>query len=221
MALQDIESATRTPLRDLAASAEFEAEFVGHLPGMRAFARSLSGKRQLGEDLAQEALAKAWAARGSFTPGTNLKAWLYAILRHEFYSHQRRAWRQAPWDGPLAATIAAPPEEQRWALELSDTVSAMRGLSDPQREALILVGAGGFSHDDAARLSKIAVGTVKSRVARARLALKELLDSQTALPIKSRPAKGHAMSEILAQLGHLGRMDAPPAIVQRRHPAPA
>ena len=173
------------------------------MPFVRVFALSLSGHRELAEDLAQETLAKAWGARRSFTPGSNLKAWVFAILRNEFYSRNRREWRHVPWNDVLGATIAAPPGEQHWALELSDTAYAMRGLSDPQREALILVGVGGFSQDDAASLSKIPIGTVKSRLGRARKALKEILDRTTSLPIKSRPSSGDAMNEILAQLSHL------------------
>jgi len=132
----------------------------------------------------------------------SIKAWVFAILRNEFYSRNRREWRQVALNDALGATIAAPPGEQHWALELSDTAYAMRGLSDPQREALILVGVGGFSQDDAASLSKVPIGTVKSRLGRARKALKEILDKTTSLPIKSRPSSGDAMNEILAQLSH-------------------
>jgi len=203
MALQDVESATRAPLPDLADPGEFEAGLVAYMSFLRAYALSLSGNRELAEDLSQETLAKAWAARRSFTPGSNLKAWLFAILRNDLYSRHRRTWRQVPWDDALAETIAAPPGEQQWAAELSDTAGAMLRLSDPQREALILVGVGGFSQDDAAVLSKIPVGTVKSRVGRARKALKEILDSQNSRPIKSRPSSGVAVNEILAQLSHL------------------
>jgi len=211
MTLQDAQSAARAPLGDLAAATEFEANLVEHMPLVRAYALSLSGHRELGEDLAQETLAKAWGARRSFTPGSNLKAWLFAILRNELYSRQRRDWRQVPWDAALGETITAAPGEQQWAVELSDTACAMRGLSDPQREALMLVGVGGFSQDDAAALSKTPVGTVKSRVGRARKALKEILDSRRSLPIKSRPAAGDAMNEILAQLSHLSLIYASPA----------
>ncbi len=159
--------------------------------------------RELAEDLAQETLAKAWRARRSFMPGSNFKAWLFVILRNELYSRQRRAWRQAPWNDALAETIAAPPGEQHWAAELSDTACAMRDLSNPQREALILVGVGGFSHDDAAALSKVPVGTVKSRVGRARKALRKILDGEKALSTQSRPANGDAINDIFAQLRHL------------------
>jgi RNA polymerase sigma-70 factor, ECF subfamily len=208
MALQDSQSTARPPLGDLDEAAGFEAGLVEFMPLVRTFALSLSGHRELAEDLAQETLAKAWGARQSFTPGSNLKAWVFAILRNEFYSRQRRDWRQVPWNDALGETIAAPPGEQHWAVELSDTACAMRGLSDPQREALILVGVGGFSQDDAAALSKTPVGTVKSRVGRARKALKEILDSQRSLPMKSRPASGDAMREILAQLTHFNLIHA-------------
>jgi RNA polymerase sigma-70 factor, ECF subfamily len=211
MTLQDAQSAARAPLSDVNEAVEFEAGLVELMPGVRSVALSLSGHRELAEDLAQETLAKAWGARRSFTPGSNLKAWLFAILRNELYSHRRRDWRHVPWNDALGETIATPSGEQHWALELSDTACAMRGLSDPQREALILVGVGGFSQDDAASLSKIPVGTVKSRVGRARKALKEILDSGTSLPIKSRPSSGDAMKEILAQLSHLYPIHARPA----------
>ena len=203
MALQDIK-----PFEDFAAAAEFEAGLTKLMPFLRVFARSLSGKAELAEDLAQEALAKALRSRLSFKAGTNLKAWLCAILRHEYYSHQRRAWRQIPLDAGMVETICAPPGEQLWTVELSDTARAMQRLSAEQREALILVGVGGFSYKDAAVLSRSAEGTVKSRVGRARQALRDILDSHSLLPINSRSANGNAMNEILAQLSQLSRPDA-------------
>jgi len=201
MVLQD--PTTRAPLEELATAAEFEAQLVEQMPLLRVYALSLSGRRDSAEDLAQEALAKAWRARGSFTPGSNLKAWLYVILRNEYHTRRRRSWRQAPWEPALGEMIAAPHGQQQWAVELSDLACALRGLSERQREALILVAVGGFSHDDAAALSNAPVGTVKSRVGRARKALKEMLDGDTSLPRNSRPANGDAMNDILAQLNHL------------------
>lgn len=200
MALLESEHTTMAPLGDIDAAAELEAGIVKLMPFLRAFARSLSGHRELAEDLAQEALAKVWRARHSFTPGSNLKAWVFAILRNEFFSHKRRAWRQAPWEDELAATIPVAPGEQHWAVELSDAACAMHGLPEGQREALMLVGVGGFSYDDAAVLANCPVGTMKSRVARARNSLKEILDSRSSLPIQSRPANGNAVNELLAQL---------------------
>ena len=213
MALQDINCTIKTGLGGMDDAAQFEAGLGQHMSFLRSFAHSLSGNRELAEDLAQSALTKAWQSRDSFTVGTNLKAWLCTILRNEFYSHRRRSWRQAPWDIELVAEIAAPPGEHQSAAELSDLVRAMHDLPDTQREALILVGAGGFSYEDAAVLAKSAVGTIKSRVARARRALKESLDSGCRpFPIRPRPESGNAMNALLAQLSHLRGFDATHAV---------
>jgi RNA polymerase sigma-70 factor (ECF subfamily) len=128
---------------------------------------------------------------------------LVTILRNQFYSDRRRAWRQAPWDQEAAENIPGTRDDQGWAAELSDTARALRCLSDEQREALILVGAGGFSYEDAAAICNCAVGTVKSRVARARKALMDLLDGQESLPQARRPGEGDAANEIMAELDRL------------------
>src|ERR1700689_5738540 len=145
---------------------DFKTELLSLVPFLRAFARSLCGSHEGADDLAQEALVKAWQSRDSFVPGTNLKAWLFTILRNQFYSDRRRAWRQAPWDQEAAERIPGGGEDQVFSAQLSDTVRALRILSDEQREALILVGAGGFSYENRAAICHCAVGTVKSRVAR-------------------------------------------------------
>ena len=183
--------------------AQFKADLLDLIPFLRAFARSLCGNQETADDLAQETLVKAWQARGMFAPGTNLKAWLFTILRNQFYSDRRRAWRQAPWDQDAAERIPGSSSEQNWAAELSDTARALSCLSDEQREALILVGAGGFSYEDAAAICKCAVGTVKSRVARARKSLLAILDGEEPLPQASQPQEGDAAHEILAQLDRL------------------
>ena len=190
-------------------SDDFKNELLGLVPFLRAFARSLTGNQEAADDLAQETLVKAWQSRASFIPGTNLKAWLFTILRNQFYSDRRRAWRQAPWDQDAAERIPGGGEDQIHSAELSDTVRALKHLSDEQREALILVGAGGFSYEDAAAICKCAVGTVKSRVARARKTLIEILDGGDSLDDVSRPAGGDAAREIMAQLDQLspGRSD--------------
>jgi RNA polymerase sigma-70 factor (ECF subfamily) len=206
MAVQDIKPTTKTPIGDLDA-ADFETNLLKLMPFLRAFAKTLSREREAAEDLAQEALAKAWRSRGSFTAGSNLKAWLFTILRNEFYSQQRRAWRQLPWDDGFMEGKAASSGEQQWALELSDTAAAMHGLPAGQREALTLVGIGGFSYAEAALLSRTAVGTVKSRVARARLSLGQICDSQIRLTPKSRCDNGRALADLLAQVRHLIRIE--------------
>lgn len=190
--------------------AQFKADLLDLIPFLRAFARSLCGNQETADDLAQETLVKAWQARDMFAPGTNLKAWLFTILRNQFYSDRRRAWRQAPWDQEAAERIPGSAGEQSWAAELSDTARALSCLSDEQREALILVGAGGFSYEDAARICNCAVGTVKSRVARARKSLISILEGEESLPPAVQPAEGDAANEILAQLDRL----APPDVAE-------
>jgi RNA polymerase sigma-70 factor, ECF subfamily len=187
--------------------ARFKADLLDLIPFLRAFARSLCGNQETADDLAQETLVKAWQARDMFAPGTNLKAWLFTILRNQFYSDRRRAWRQAPWEQEAAERIPGSAGEQSWAAELSDTARALSCLSDEQREALILVGAGGFSYEDAARICNCAVGTVKSRVARARKSLMSILEGEENLPPATHLTEGDAANEIMAQLDRL----APPA----------
>jgi RNA polymerase sigma-70 factor, ECF subfamily len=189
--------------------AQFKADLLDLIPFLRAFARSLCGNQETADDLAQETLVKAWQARNMFAPGTNLKAWLFTILRNQFYSDRRRAWRQAPWDQDAAERIPGSSAEQSWAAELSDTARALSQLSDEQREALILVGAGGFSYEDAAAICHCAVGTVKSRVARARKSLLSILEGEDPLPpVSHAQAEGDAAEGILAQLDRLAP-DAP------------
>lgn len=187
----------------------FRKELIERIPFLRAFSRSLCGDRELADDLAQEALAKAWQSRDTFQAGTNLKAWLFTILRNQFYSDLRRAWRQVPWDVDAGDLLPAADGEQTWAVELSDMARALRTLPPEQREALILVGAGGFSYDDAAKISKCAIGTVKSRVARARKALAAILEGKTPLPSEPRPNGGDATDEIISQLDRLAPIESP------------
>ncbi|HEY2069753.1 MAG TPA: sigma-70 family RNA polymerase sigma factor [Rhizomicrobium sp.] len=181
----------------------FKRGLLELIPFLRAFARSLCGNPEMADDLAQETLVKAWQARGMFAAGTNLKAWLFTILRNQFYSDRRRAWRQAPWDQDAAERIPGSSGEQSWAAELSDTARALTVLSDEQREALILVGAGGFSYEDAAAICKCAVGTVKSRVARARKSLLSILEGEDPLPSTAHATEGDAAHDIMAQLDRL------------------
>jgi RNA polymerase sigma-70 factor (ECF subfamily) len=186
-----------------APSAEFQRELIALIPHLRAFSRGLCRRREIAEDLAQEALAKAWRSRDRFELGTNLKAWLFTILRNEFYSHARRAGREVPWNVEAGERIEAPADEQEWVMALSDTVCALRKLPVGQREALILVGAGGYSHQDAAKICGTAIGTIKSRVARARTGLANILDNGLVREPASQARAIDASDEILAQLSAL------------------
>ena len=183
--------------------AQFKADLLELIPFLRAFARSLCGNPDIADDLAQETLVKAWQSRSSFAPGTNLKAWLFTILRNQFYSDRRRAWRQAPWDQDAAERIPGASEEQSWAAQLSDTARALASLSDEQREALILVGAGVFSYEAAAQICNCAIGTVKSRVARARKTLIAILEGSDPLPGTAPTDTTDATNEIMAELDRL------------------
>ena len=188
---------------DIHPRAAFAMDLAELTPFLLARAMSLAGKRELAEDLVQETMANAWQARQSFTPGTNLKAWLCKILRNEFYSHQRRAWRQAPWCTMFEETIPSPTGEQMSAIDLCEAACAMNGLPDPQREALILVGVCGFSYEETALLLGGTLGTVKSRVARARLSLLNILQSRRLRRTKLHPATCTAFDQWLVQLDQL------------------
>ena len=156
---------------------EFKEELAQVIPHLRAFGRSLSGSRDLADDLVQETLLKAWAARKRFQAGTNMRAWTFIILRNLFLSQMRRARFKGEWDDLTASKILAAPASQDRHIELSDMQRALMHLPQPQREALILVGAGGFAYEEAAEICGCAVGTIKSRVARGRVALEGLLSS--------------------------------------------
>ena len=165
--------AEHVPLSD----PEFKDQLAAVIPHLRAFGRSLSGSRDLADDLVQETLLKAWAARKRFQAGTNMRAWTFIILRNLFLSQMRRARFKGEWDDLTASKILAAPASQDRHIELSDMQRALMHLPQPQREALILVGAGGFAYEEAAEICGCAVGTIKSRVARGRVALEGLLSS--------------------------------------------
>ena len=187
----------------------FQRDLIALIPHLRAFARSLCRQSTMGEDLAQEALTRAWRSRERFQRGTNLKAWLFTILRNEYYSQNRRTWRESHWDEAKVARIAAPPDPQLWSLELSDTVNAMRELPDHQREALVLVAACGISYEEAAAICDVPVGTVKSRVARGRTALMTKLSGSEKIVRTQVVRPAGAMDDILAQLSALTPAGAP------------
>ncbi len=150
-------------------------ELIRQIPNLRAFAVSLCGNAERADDLVQEALMKAWASIDMFEAGTNMRAWLFTILRNVYYSDFRKKRREVEdADGKMAANLATHPE-QIGHLDMVDFREALDKLAADQREALILVGASGFSYDEAAEICGCAVGTVKSRVNRARTRLAELL----------------------------------------------
>jgi RNA polymerase sigma factor (sigma-70 family) len=186
---------------------EFKGQLAAVIPHLRAFGRSLSGSRDLADDLVQETLLKAWAARKRFQAGTNMRAWTFIILRNLFLSQMRRARFKGEWDELTASKILAAPASQDRHIELSDMQRALMHLPQPQREALILVGAGGFAYEEAAEICGCAVGTIKSRVARGRVALEGLLTSGK-LPSRRQhrtdPSKS-ALQTIMGEVDDLSR----------------
>ncbi|WP_116082662.1 RNA polymerase sigma factor [Tropicimonas sp. IMCC34011] len=150
-------------------------EIVDHLPAMRAFALSLTRNSAAADDLVQDTVVKAWSNLDKFEVGTNLRAWLFTILRNTFYSGRRKSKREvSDPDGAFAATLASKPDHDG-RLALRDFSVAFAKLPDEQREALILVGASGFSYEEAAETCGVAIGTIKSRANRGRQALIKML----------------------------------------------
>ncbi len=148
---------------------------LAELPSLRAFAVSLTGSPDRADDLVQETVMKAWAAHASFTEGTSLRAWLFTIMRNTYFSQYRKARREVQdSDGEAAARLVSTPA-QHGHLDLADFRTALDELVPDQREALILVGASGFSYEEAAEICGCAVGTIKSRVNRARQRLMQLM----------------------------------------------
>ena len=158
-----------------AESAKFKDELAGFVPNLRAFARSLTRNPDQADDLVQETLVKAWHHRDMFQPGTNLKAWLFAILRNAHISDIRKRKREVEdVDGEMARAIGVTGGQEEH-IDLQDFSAALANLPVDQREALLLIGAEGFSYEEAALMCGCAVGTIKSRVNRARVRLAALL----------------------------------------------
>ena len=150
-------------------------EIALHIRDLRAFAMSLARNHATADDLVQDTIVKAWAKFDKFTPGTNLRAWLFTILRNTFFSHRRKISREVPDpDGVFAGKLSVLPQHDG-RLALREFQAAFDQLSDEHREVLILVGANGYSYDEAAQMMGVAIGTAKSRASRARAQLATLM----------------------------------------------
>jgi RNA polymerase sigma-70 factor (ECF subfamily) len=151
---------------------------VALIPALRAFAWSLSHNSAEADDLVQDALIKAWTHRDRFEPGTNLRAWLFTILRNTYYTAVVRRRREVrDEDGKYAAGLSIAPT-QEWSLAMRSMQGALAQLPDEHREALILVGAAGLTYEEAAEVCGCALGTIKSRVNRARARLLKIMDAR-------------------------------------------
>jgi RNA polymerase sigma-70 factor (ECF subfamily) len=169
--------ASQNAANDPRVEAAFKRELVALIPHLRAFARTLAGDPAGADDLAQDAMMKAWDARASYQMGTNMKAWTFMILRNQFYSEKRRSWRQTQLDQDAAERTLVAVDDPEAPVALDELRLGLTMLPAEQREALILVGAGGFAYEEAAEICGCAVGTVKSRVSRARRALQGILEA--------------------------------------------
>jgi RNA polymerase sigma-70 factor (ECF subfamily) len=152
----------------------FGSDLIALIPRLRIWARSLARHREDAEDLVQDTLARAWAAKASFEYGTNLRAWAYRILRNQFLSGKRQAWREVEL-GLSGEETTVQLANQDAALELRDLSRAIAILTEEKRRALMLVGVNGLTYEDAAVVTGCTMGTVKSRVSRARSELKQTL----------------------------------------------
>jgi RNA polymerase sigma factor (sigma-70 family) len=165
---------------------EWRSEVVAMIPALRAFAWSLSHNGSDADDLVQDTLIKAWTNRDKFEPGTNLRAWLFTILRNTYYTQVIRRRREVRDEtGEYANNVRTPPT-QDWSVAMRALQSALAQLPDEHREALILVGAAGLSYEEAAEICGCALGTIKSRVNRARARLLKIMDAEEASDVMAQ-----------------------------------
>ncbi len=170
------ETAREEPAGAAAARDGWRDEVVAQIPSLRAFAWSLCHNSSDADDLVQDTLIKAWTHRDKFEPGTNLRAWLFTILRNTYYTAVVKRRREVPdEEGRHAATLSEAPS-QDWSVAVHALRAALAKLPDEHREALVLVGAAGLSYEEAAVICNCALGTIKSRVNRARARLLKLMD---------------------------------------------
>jgi len=182
----------------------FKRELSELIPHLRAFARNLCSDATQADDLAQETLMRAWKARESYQEGTNLKAWCFTILRNTFYSEKRRSWRRQPLDPEVAEATLVSNDNPADSMELLALRNALNELPDDQREALILVGAGGLPYEEVAEICGCAVGTIKSRVNRARTALAVIMESNSVgFNSDSSMSASEAFDDLIAQADSL------------------
>ncbi|WP_457106157.1 sigma-70 family RNA polymerase sigma factor [Methylobacterium sp. P5_C11] len=154
---------------------DFRGDIIRALPALRTFALSLVGDVSRADDLVQETFVKAWANQGRFRPGTNFTAWLFTILRNQFYTDLRKTRREVEdVDGTHAGQMTSP-SDQEDATTLKVVWERLGDLPSAQRQALLLVGAEGHTYEEAATKLGCQVGTVKSRVSRARSSLLDTL----------------------------------------------
>ncbi len=179
------------PVRTAEDRSAFKRDLAQVVPHLRAFARGLCGRPDMADDLVQETMLKAWAAQERFEPGTSMRAWTFVILRNIYLTDMRRNRFRGEYDELVAERILIEPAGQEAPIHLADLHSALLSLPAERREALLLVGAGGFSYEEAAEICGCAVGTIKSRVGRARAALTQMIESGSAPDADRKGKEAH------------------------------
>jgi RNA polymerase sigma-70 factor (ECF subfamily) len=154
---------------------QLHEDILACIPHLRAFAHLLARDRSLAEDLVQDTVLRALTYYHQFRPGTNFRSWLIIILRNRYFNEMRRRNRRVEVSKEIAMAEISTSGGQEERIEVRDFMRAFERLPASQREALLLVGASGFSYEEAAGISGCAVGTMKSRVSRARLQLQAML----------------------------------------------
>jgi RNA polymerase sigma-70 factor (ECF subfamily) len=164
---------------------DLNRQLLSLIPSLRAFARVLTRNPSEVDDLVQDTLVKAISNVHQFTPGTNLRAWLFTIERNTFFTAHQQRRRQAatPLDDNRALSVSP---SQEWSVRMSAVHDAVLQLPAEQREALLLVAGAGMTYDEAAAICHCALGTIKSRINRARHRLEELLEIEGAAFFESR-----------------------------------
>jgi len=185
-------------------SSEMRTALLEAVPHLRAFARSLTRNRDQADDLVNDTIVRAIAASNQFTPGTNFRAWVFTILRNLFYNQGRRGKSRFSSLDDLTVDEPAESATQEASLEFCDFRRAFWQLPDHHREALILVGASGLNYEDAAKICGCQVGTMKSRVSRARTELRRVLDEDalTERRVEVKPITGQDPFELIQAKAH-------------------
>lgn len=156
----------------------FGAALLDQVSSLRAFAKSLCGNPDRADDLVQETLVRAWSAHESYADGTNMRAWLFTILRNAYFTDIRKRRREVEDPDNAIALQVPTPAAQESSLEYAELQAALALLPANQREAIILVGASGLSYEEASAITGAAIGTIKSRVSRGRERLAQLMSGE-------------------------------------------
>lgn len=176
---------------DTTESFDWRIELSKALPVLRAYARSLTRNASDADDLVQDTVVRAWSHREQFQIGTNLHAWLMTILRNAFYTKcRRKRWEVEDIDGEYAGALTVEPN-QEWNISLQELDRALQKLPDEQREVIALVIGAGMNYEQAAEICGCALGTIKSRLARARMQLTEMLEREPRRTSRARDRTQH------------------------------